>query len=93
MIRVLIERLIADDMAETYERAARSTLHQAFQAPGFISGETFSDLDNPMRRFVLCKFRTARDWQVWAESEERRSMLNQINPTLAEPEKVTLLCH
>lgn len=91
MIHVLIERLIAADMGETYELAARSTLHQAFQAPGFIRGETFSDIENPMRRFVLCKFRTLRDWQVWAESDARRDMMNQIGPTLAEPEKVSLL--
>ena len=91
MIHVLIERLIAHDMAENYERAARSTLHQAFTAPGFVNGETFSDLENPLRRFVLCKFRTARDWLLWAESEERRQMMNEISPTLAEPEKVTLL--
>ena len=91
MIHVLIERLIAADMAETYELAARSTLHQAFQAAGFIRGETFSDIENPMRRFVLCKFRTLRDWQVWAESDARRDMMNHIGPTLAEPEKVSLL--
>lgn len=91
MIHVLIERLIAQDMTETYEFAARSTLQQAFQAPGFIRGETFSDIENPMRRFVLCKFRTIRDWQTWAESNARKEMMNHINPTLAEPEKVTLL--
>lgn len=93
MIRVLIERQIAEGMAETYEQVARSTLHQAYTAEGFISGETFIDLDNPLHRFVLCKFRTARDWQNWAESDQRRDLLNQINPTLAEPEKITLLSH
>ena len=91
MIHVLIERLIADDMEATYEQAARSTLHQAFSAPGFIRGESFSDVDNPMHKFVMCKFRTARDWHQWAESEARHHMMNLINPTLAEPEKVTLL--
>lgn len=91
MIHVLIERHIADGMEATYEQTARSTLHHAFKAPGFISGETFQDLDNPLRRFVLCKFRTARDWHTWADSDERRHLLNLINPTLAEAERITLL--
>ena len=91
MIQVLIERTIAQDMLETYELTSRSTLHQAFKAPGFIRGETFCDLENEHHRVVLCKFRTTRDWHNWAESAERRDMMNQINPTLAEPEKVTLL--
>lgn len=91
MIHVLIERLIADGMEETYEQTARSTLHHAFKAPGFISGEAFHDLDAPLHRFVLCKFRTARDWHAWADSDERRHLLNLISPTLAEPEKITLL--
>lgn len=91
MIHVLIERLIAHDMPETYELAAKSTLHQAFQAEGFIRGETFTDIENPLRRFVMCKFRTLRDWQTWAESDARRDMMNHISPTLAEPEKITLL--
>ncbi|MBB3168747.1 antibiotic biosynthesis monooxygenase family protein [Simiduia aestuariiviva] len=91
MIHVLIERLIADDMEQTYEQAARSTLHQAFSAPGFIRGEAFTDINNPMHRFIVCKFRTARDWHQWAESDARRLMMNLIYPALAEPEKVTLL--
>ena len=91
MISVLIERNIAEDMQSTYEDAARRTLHQAYQAPGFINGETFIDMDNPLRRFVLSKWRSAQDWSYWYHSEQRKAMMNELNLILQDQEKITML--
>ncbi len=91
MIHVLIERQIAEDMQSTYEDTARKTLHLAYQAIGFINGETFADLHNPQRRFVMSKWRSVQDWQRWLHSKTRREMMNQLNPLLREQEKITLL--
>ncbi|TQV67777.1 antibiotic biosynthesis monooxygenase [Exilibacterium tricleocarpae] len=91
MIHVLIERQIADDMLSTYEDTARKTLHLAYQATGFVNGETFADLQHPNRRFVLSKWRSVQDWQRWFHSDTRREMMNQLNPLLMEQEKITLL--
>ena len=43
MIRVLIERHIAETLESAYEDRARKVLQQAVSAPGFISGETLVD--------------------------------------------------
>ncbi len=91
MISVLIERNIAVDMASTYEAMAKSTLHQAYQAPGFVNGETFSDINNPLRRFVLSKWRSVQDWHNWAHSDLRKNQMNEINLILSEPEKISIL--
>ncbi|GAB3100548.1 antibiotic biosynthesis monooxygenase [Aestuariicella hydrocarbonica] len=91
MINVLIERNIAEDMETTYEAAAKRTLHLAYQAPGFINGETFSDLHNSHRRFVLSKWRSARDWYNWYHSDARRETMNELNLLLNDQEKITLL--
>ena len=91
MISVLIERNIAEDMESTYEDTARRTLHLAYQAPGFVNGETFSDINNPRRRFVLSKWRTARDWFAWYQSEERKNLMNELNLLLNGPEIISLL--
>ena len=91
MISVLIERIIAEDMQSTYEDAAHRTLHQAYQASGFINGETFIDMNDPMRRFVLSKWRSAQDWSTWYQSEQRRTMMNELNLILRDQEKITLL--
>jgi heme-degrading monooxygenase HmoA len=91
MISVLIERNIAMDMASTYEAMAKNTLHHAYQATGFINGETFTDINNPLRRFVLSKWRSVQDWHNWAHSEARKNQMNEINLLLQEQEKISIL--
>jgi heme-degrading monooxygenase HmoA len=93
MIRVLIERDIADDLADHYEKAARATLTEAMQAHGFISGEALHDTQNPNHRVVLATFRSVQDWQRWARSPERQEAMATINPMLTCDEKITLLEH
>jgi heme-degrading monooxygenase HmoA len=91
MISVLIERNIALDLASTYEDMAKKTLHLAYQAPGFINGETFSDISNPLHRFVLSKWRNINDWHNWCHSDNRKDMMDKLNLLFAEPEKVCIL--
>lgn len=93
MIRVLIERQIADGLAEHYEKAARNTLQTAMQAHGFISGEALHDMNNPNHRVVLATFRTIQDWQRWASSPERQEIMEALNPMLETDEKITILQH
>ena len=91
MISVLIERNIAEDMESTYEASARKTLHLAYQAPGFINGETFADMQDHRRRFVLSKWRSAQDWYHWYHCEARKNMMSELNLLFSSPEKISLL--
>ncbi len=91
MIYVLIERRIADGMATTYDEVARDMLQQTYVVPGFISGEAYEDMNNHNHRFLLCKWRTSRDWERWLHSTQRAELINYFAPVLQEPEKITLL--
>ena len=91
MIHVLIERHIALDMEATYERISHNTLHSAYHAPGFITGEAFKEVKNSHTRFVMSKWRSVQDWRLWYNSEDRRNMMNEINLLLSQPEKITIL--
>jgi len=91
MINVLIERHIGNDLESTYDEMARSTLQHAYQAVGFINGETFFDMNDPRHHYVLSKWRTLSDWQRWSHSDTRRNMLSQLSAVLDGPEKITLL--
>jgi len=93
MIRVIIERHIADDLGVHYEKAARETLQLAMQAHGFISGEALKNTGDPSHRVVIATYRTLQDWQRWARSSERQEMMATINPMLETEEKVTVLEH
>ena len=93
MIRVLIERHIAEELETHYDKAARDTLQLAMQAHGFISGEALRDAYNHNHRLVIATYRTLQDWQRWAGSEERKEMMASINPMLESEEKVTIFEH
>lgn len=91
MIHVLIERVIADSMLTTYEEISRKTLQNAYISNGFISAESFANTEDIHRRYVMCKWRTQKDWNSWYLSRERMELMNSIAPTLQQPEKISIL--
>ena len=91
MICVLIERLVEDTLLDHYESNARSILQQAVQIPGFIAGESLRDVDNPHKRIIWTKWRSAADWQAWQNSLQRKAMMDNIKTLLVGDEKVTIL--
>lgn len=91
MISVLIERRLSSGLDSNYQAEARSTLHNAYQADGFISGETFRDVHHTEHHYVLSKWRSLGDWQRWYQSDTRQNMMGKLNPLFDCPEKITLL--
>ena len=53
MIRVLIERHIAETLESAYEDRSRKVLQNAVSAPGFVSGETLVDTHDSNHRLTL----------------------------------------
>ncbi|GAA0785923.1 antibiotic biosynthesis monooxygenase family protein [Marinobacterium sediminicola] len=93
MIRVLIERHVADELSKHYEQASRETLQKAMHFPGFISGEALHNTSDPNHRVILATYRSENDWLLWQASDERREMMDQINPMLETEEKITVFEH
>lgn len=91
MIRVIIERSIAESLEANYEDTAKQTLQKAIRAPGFISGESLKDITNSRHRVILCNWRSTQDWQAWQLSHERKEMMDKLNLMLEREEKVTVL--
>lgn len=91
MIHVMIERHIADGLLSTYEELSKKALQRTYVVHGFISGETFANTHDINHRFVLCKWRTQKDWNRWYQSPERLELMNSIAPVLREIEKVLVL--
>ncbi|MDX5299787.1 MAG: antibiotic biosynthesis monooxygenase [Gammaproteobacteria bacterium] len=91
MIRVLIDRHIAETLEEAYEQRARAVLQQAVAAPGFISGESLRDAHDPNHRVLLSNWQSIQDWQRWHSSEARKDIMNELMPMLDREERVTIL--
>ncbi|UZE94642.1 antibiotic biosynthesis monooxygenase family protein [Alkalimarinus alittae] len=91
MIRVIIERHIAETLETTYEQAAKNTLQQAVSADGFISGESLRNANDPNHRLILSNWRSVQDWHRWFQSDERKDVMNVLMPMLETDEKITIL--
>lgn len=93
MIRVLIERHIAESLELAYEERSRSILQRAVSAPGFVSGESLVDSDDPNHRFTLANWRSETDWLRWKRSDERKALMAELIPMMDRDEVITILKH
>ncbi|AQZ95332.1 antibiotic biosynthesis monooxygenase family protein [Halopseudomonas phragmitis] len=91
MIKVMIERVIAEGLEQPYEEVARQVLQKAIQSPGFISGESYRDLERPNHRVVVVTWLNRHSWERWENSPERQESIGPFSAMLQEQEKITLL--
>ena len=91
MIKVLIERQIAEGLAHYYDCTIRRVIHSVNEAPGCLGGESLKETGNSHRRIILSKWDRLVDWQAWYASDERRRVLTEIGPLLESSERITII--
>ena len=92
MVRVLIERRIRPGAGTEYERTQRELRFEALRDQGYLTGETWRDLDDPQHYVVVSTWRTRSDWDGWARSAARRAVLERL-ASLVVSERITLFEH
>ncbi len=58
--------------------------------PGYISGETFFNLDNPEDCLVVSRWENREDWERWQHSEERSEIQKKIEDLTQEQTEYTI---
>jgi heme-degrading monooxygenase HmoA len=91
MIRVIIEREVAEGLEEYYEAAIANLLGAMSNAGGYLSGESLVDIHRPNHYVVVTRWVDEAAWKRWYVSSERQEMLDAIRPFLLNEEKFTLL--
>jgi heme-degrading monooxygenase HmoA len=91
MIKVIIERKIAQGMESTYDAAIKDTLRAILEAPGYKSGANYKDASDGNHRVIITNWGSLAAWKKWQNSEERRRVIAAIQPILANSEKITVL--
>jgi len=91
MIKIIIEREIAEGMAHYYDCSLKRAMLKLNQAEGCLGGETLTDAKNPQRRITISTWRSIQDWEAWTESADRQRLLLEINPLLAQSERISVL--
>jgi heme-degrading monooxygenase HmoA len=91
MIRVIIEREIAEGLEEFYESEIANLLGAMAGARGYLSGESLVDIQRPNHYVVVTRWTDEAAWNRWYISGERQRLLDAIRPFLLGDEKFTLL--
>ncbi|MFT4531536.1 antibiotic biosynthesis monooxygenase family protein [Thalassolituus oleivorans] len=91
MIKVIIERMIADGMESTYDEAIKNTLSAMVAAHGYVSGATYKDAKDSNHRVIITNWQSLQAWTTWSKSDERERVIGSIRPILTQPEKFTIL--
>ena len=91
MIKVIIERVLAEDMGSTYDREIKKTLVAVMAAKGFISGTSYGDVNSPNIRTIITNWDNVRCWERWYHSQSRRDANKSIQLMLKYDEKVKIL--
>ena len=52
--------------------------------PGYISGETLSDVENPGECIVISKWEAIEDWNRWLHSPQRKVIQDKIDSITGE---------
>jgi len=91
MIKVIIERQVAEGLESHYEKTVSELLGVMINAQGYISGESLVDAKRSNHYVVISKWTTESAWTRWFHSDERKRLMTILAPFLQTDEKFTLL--
>ncbi len=91
MIKVIIERGVAEGLEVPYEKAIGELLNVMTHARGYISGESLVDVRRPNHYIVIARWTDRSCWDEWFYSEDRKQLLTAIAPFLQTDEKFSVL--
>ena len=58
--------------------------------PGYISGRTLFNVENPEDCLVISEWQTMEDWYQWMKNEEREAIQTKIETETGEPTKYSV---
>lgn len=81
-IKVIIVRKFPADKAEEATPCVRELRQRAMQQPGYVSGETLVNADDPEEYLVISTWSTVENWNNWLEDESRSAVQAKLDALL-----------
>ena len=91
MIKVIIERVLAEGMETTYDAEIRKSLAAITSAKGYISGASYINADNSNVRTIITNWDNIGCRDRWHKSKTRREVNKAIILMLLQDEKIKVL--
>ncbi|MCC6959863.1 MAG: antibiotic biosynthesis monooxygenase [Dehalococcoidia bacterium] len=90
-VKVVIERRVLPGQERRVLELLRKLRGRCLDEPGYISGETLRDSEDPHNIVVISNWFGLGDWRRWSASADRREFETKIRQHLAAPERVRVL--
>ena len=84
-VKVLIKRKVADQQAPELDALLKKLRALTLTRKGYISGESFTRLDEPGVSMVISTWQSIDDWREWVLDKERIALQAQIDELLGQP--------
>ena len=78
-VRIIIVRHVPKEKANDLRPLLLQMRSLANAQPGYISGETLVNYDDPTEHLVISTWKTLEDWNVWLRDVQRRALQNRVD--------------
>ena len=83
-VKIIIKRKIPKGKESELLPLLIQLRSKATTQPGYISGETWRNVDNPEECLVIGTWQSADNWKAWEASQERAELQGKIDALLGE---------
>jgi len=90
MLRIIIERQLKEGKREGLVPLLRELRAEALKHPGYITGETMVNTEDPSIVATLSTWRSLDDWNAWATSSARLKIAEQIQRILRKKPRISI---
>ncbi len=78
-VKILIKRTVPEDKEKELMPLLKELRNLGVNQPGYISGETLKNVENPNEVLVISTWRSDVDWKQWVQNDKRREIQDQID--------------
>lgn len=78
-VRIIIVRHVPKEKAIELRPLLLQMRALANAQPGYISGETLVNYDDPSEHLVISTWKTLDDWNTWLRDKQRRELQSRVD--------------
>jgi heme-degrading monooxygenase HmoA len=83
-VKIIITRSVPKGREEELLPLLLALRSKATVQPGYISGETLRNIDDPEEYMVISTWQSADVWKAWEASQERAELQDKVDALLGE---------
>jgi heme oxygenase (mycobilin-producing) len=83
-VKVLLKRKVRKEAITQLTPLLIQLRNMAMQQPGYVSGETLINLDDPEECLVISTWKSKEEWDAWLDSDRRKELQAIVDSILGE---------